>query len=125
MGRWQGGRAQPAHGLCQPGEVGVWASPPFRLHTCLSVPPSQQPAPLPLPVPLKLPITPDGPAVNGPPSAIRRQINLFATPWGDRGIDSRKVLPCKGSCSLIIMINSSLLPGSVSYITLWAPLEEI
>lgn len=74
-------------------------------------------------LPFKLHITSDGAAVNGPPCAIQRQINLFATPWGDKGIDSGKVLPCKKSCSLIIMINSSLLTRGASSITLWASPE--
>lgn len=70
----------------------------------------------------KLHITCDGPAVNGPPCAILRRINLVATPWGDKGIDSGKVLPCSGSCSLIIMMNGLLLPCRVSYVLLQASL---
>lgn len=73
--------------------------------------------------PFKRHITCDGPAVNGPPCAILRQINLVATPRGDKGIDSGKVLPCSGSCSLITMMNGSLLPCRVSYIPLRASLE--
>lgn len=57
--------------------------------TCQVVPPSEGPTPLQVTdragpclfhLPFKLHITSDGPAVNGPPCAIQRQINLIATP---------------------------------------------
>jgi hypothetical protein len=94
------GSGQPDHGLITV-SLGshVFRHPPLESPCASQLVPlasgphhtgRRQGRPLPLPVPFKLPITSDGPAVNGPPCAIQRQINLFATPWGDKGIDSGK-----------------------------------